>query len=194
MTFWESLDKKILNVYWCVWLKLVVTPAPKSLYKVSWRRACHSWVAQDWWDILGPLISHFFWISMEKRFILVSLLFLHFLSSMLTSAPLRAGRIGGKFKLVIDGSGRRFGREAGGRWSVAGPWPVCQHNRGNAPNWPGGLVTTSILLCWIFTIKDQHKKVCFLQTHNQGLERLFLALSWAIDPLSGHSLSSAALF
>ena len=102
-------------------VSIVITPAAKSLYKVSWSRARHSWVAQDWWDILGPLIAHFFWISMEKRFILVSLLFLHFLSSMLTSAPLRAGRIGGKFKLVIDGSGRRFGREAGGRWSVAGP-------------------------------------------------------------------------
>ena len=102
-------------------VSIMITPAPISLYKVPWRRTRHSRVAQDWWDILGPLIAHFIWISMEKRFILVSLLFLHFLSSMLTSAPLGAGRIGGKFKRVIDGSGRRFGRKDGRRWSAAGP-------------------------------------------------------------------------
>ena len=31
-----------------------------------------------------------------------------------------------------------------------------------------GLVTNSILFCWLFTIKDLCNKVCFLQTHNQG--------------------------
>ena len=34
---------------------------------------------------------------------------------------------------------------------------------------PSGLVTNSILFCWLFKIKDQCKKVRFLQTHNQGL-------------------------
>ena len=41
-----------------------------------------------------------------------------------------------------------------------------------------GLVTNSILLCWLFTIKDQCKRVRFQQTHNQGLCQLLLTMSW----------------
>ena len=36
-----------------------------------------------------------------------------------------------------------------------------------------GLVTNSILFCWLFTIKDLR----FQQTHNQGLSQLFLTVS-----------------
>ena len=41
-----------------------------------------------------------------------------------------------------------------------------------------GLVTNSILFCWLFKIKDRCKKVRFLQTHNQGLRQLLLTVSW----------------
>ena len=41
-----------------------------------------------------------------------------------------------------------------------------------------GLVTNSILFCRLFTIKDRYAKVRFQQTHNQGLQQLFLTVSW----------------
>ena len=40
-----------------------------------------------------------------------------------------------------------------------------------------GLVTNSILFCWLFRIKDRCKKVRFQQTHNQGLRQLLLTVS-----------------
>ena len=40
-----------------------------------------------------------------------------------------------------------------------------------------GLVTNSILFCLLFKIEDQCNKVRFLQTHNQGLRQLLLAVS-----------------
>ena len=46
--------------------------------------------------------------------------------------------------------------------------------------WPPGLVTNSILLCGLFKIKDQCKKVRFQQTHNQGLRQLLLTVSWEL--------------
>ena len=33
------------------------------------------------------------------------------------------------------------------------------------------------LFCWLFTIKDRCKKVCFLQTHSQSLLQLLLTVS-----------------
>ena len=41
-----------------------------------------------------------------------------------------------------------------------------------------GLFTNSIVLCWLLTIKDRCKKLRFQQTHNQGLHKLLLNLSW----------------
>ena len=41
-----------------------------------------------------------------------------------------------------------------------------------------GLVTNSILSCWLFKIKDWCKKVRFQLTHNKGLRQLFLMMSW----------------
>ena len=41
-----------------------------------------------------------------------------------------------------------------------------------------GQVTSSILFCGLFKIKDQWKQVRFQQTHNQGLRQLFLTVSW----------------
>ena len=43
---------------------------------------------------------------------------------------------------------------------------------------PSGLVTNSILFCWLFKIKDWCKKVRFLQTHIEGLHQLLLTVSW----------------
>ena len=37
-----------------------------------------------------------------------------------------------------------------------------------------GLVTNSILFCWLIKIKDRCKKMRFHQTHNQGLRQLLL--------------------
>ena len=44
--------------------------------------------------------------------------------------------------------------------------------------WEAGLVTNSILFCWLFKIKNRCKKVCSQQTHNQGLRQLLLTVSW----------------
>ena len=44
--------------------------------------------------------------------------------------------------------------------------------------WRPGLVTNSILVCWLFKIMDRCKKVRFLQTQNQGLRQLLLKVSW----------------
>ena len=41
-----------------------------------------------------------------------------------------------------------------------------------------GLVTNSILFCWLFKFKDQCKKVRFQRMHVQGLHQLFLTVSW----------------
>ena len=41
-----------------------------------------------------------------------------------------------------------------------------------------GLVTISILFCWLFKIEDRCKKVRFQQAHNQGLRQLLLTVSW----------------
>ena len=41
-----------------------------------------------------------------------------------------------------------------------------------------GLVTNSIVFCWLFKIKDWCTKVHFQQTHNQGLRQLLLTVSW----------------
>ena len=41
-----------------------------------------------------------------------------------------------------------------------------------------GLVTNSILFCWLFTIKNRCKKVRFQQTHNQVLIQLMLTVFW----------------
>ena len=38
-------------------------------------------------------------------------------------------------------------------------------------------------LCWLFTIKDRCKEVCFLQTQSQDLPRLFLTDSWDLRGL-----------
>jgi len=40
-----------------------------------------------------------------------------------------------------------------------------------------GLVTNSILFCWLFKIKDRRKKVRFQQMHNQGLRQLLFTVS-----------------
>ena len=36
-----------------------------------------------------------------------------------------------------------------------------------------GLVTNSVLFCWIFTIKDKCRRCIFKQMHKQGLRQLF---------------------
>ena len=41
-----------------------------------------------------------------------------------------------------------------------------------------GLVTYSILLCWLFIINDRYEKASFQQSHNQGLSQLFVIVSW----------------
>ena len=41
-----------------------------------------------------------------------------------------------------------------------------------------GLVTNSILSCWLFKIKDWGIKVRFQQTRNQGLSQRLLTVSW----------------
>ena len=43
---------------------------------------------------------------------------------------------------------------------------------------PAGLVTNSILFCWLFKIRDCCKQVRFQQTHNQGLRQLLMTVSW----------------
>ena len=48
-----------------------------------------------------------------------------------------------------------------------------------------GLVTNSILFCWLFEIKDRCKKVRFQQTHNQGLRQLLLTVSWDLRAKCG---------
>ena len=56
----------------------------------------------------------------------------------------------------------------------AGAWhPV------RIPVWPPGLVTDSILCCWVLAIynQDQWEIVCFLHSHNQGLHHLFSTVS-----------------
>ena len=45
---------------------------------------------------------------------------------------------------------------------------------------PTGLVTNSILFFFLFTIKDQRRKVGFQQTHNQRLYQMFFTMSWII--------------
>ena len=64
-----------------------------------------------------------------------------------------------------------------------------------------GLVTNSILLCWLFIIKDCCKKVRFQQMHNQGLCQFFLAvlgrLLWrhcsSVAPEATHKASPGPL-
>ena len=57
-----------------------------------------------------------------------------------------------------------------------------------------GLVTYSVLLCWLFAIKDRHKNVYISQTHNQALHHLFLTVYWDFrawhDTVSLYSQSS----
>ena len=48
-----------------------------------------------------------------------------------------------------------------------------------------GLVTNSILFCWLFKIKNWCKKVRFQQTHNQGLRQLLLTVSWDLRAWRG---------
>ena len=55
--------------------------------------------------------------------------------------------------------------------TVSPPLPFCC---------VAGLVTNSILFCWLFTIKDRCKKGSFQQTHNQGLRQLLLMVSWGL--------------
>ena len=50
-----------------------------------------------------------------------------------------------------------------------------------------GLVTISILFCWVFEIKDRCKKVRFQQTHSKGLDQLLLTLSWDLRAQRGHT-------
>ena len=80
---------------------------------------------------------------------------------------------------------------------VASPWLAHQITAGVKFGWLGplagrhsgrgialvtyggaGLVTNSILFCWLFKIRDRCKKVRFQQTHNQGLRQLLLTVSW----------------
>ena len=48
-----------------------------------------------------------------------------------------------------------------------------------------GLLTNSIIFCWLFAIKDRCKIVCFRQTHNQGLRQLLLMVSWDLHAKRG---------
>ena len=43
-----------------------------------------------------------------------------------------------------------------------------------------GLATNSILLGWLFTIKDRYRKVGFLQRVIKGLRQLFLTVFWEV--------------
>ena len=53
--------------------------------------------------------------------------------------------------------------------------------------WPTpGLVTNSILICWLFTIKDWCEQVHFWQTHIQGSRQMFPTVSWASAPTAAH--------
>ena len=46
-----------------------------------------------------------------------------------------------------------------------------------------GLITNSILSCWIFTIQSPCETMCLLRTHIQGLCQLFLTVSWDLCSL-----------
>ena len=54
-----------------------------------------------------------------------------------------------------------------------------------------GMATNSILFCWLFTIKDHCKKLCFLRTHNH---QLFLTESWDLSTLVRHAWQGWSLY
>ena len=65
----------------------------------------------------------------------------------------------------------------GGRRGLSEPGCPCRQRRKRRPSHSAGLDNSSILFCWLFTIRDRRKKVCFQQTHNQGSRQLLLTVS-----------------
>ena len=70
-------------------------------------------------------------------------------------------------------------RSDGSFFATCSPLPSIWSGATRSLPSPPGLVTNSILFCWLFKFKDSRcKKVRFQQTHNQGLRLLFLTVYW----------------